>query len=102
MPVEPPRSRIAGWFENAKEGIEIMTVHPCSPSRQGMNELGVGVINDVKEIECLGHPLCMPGKSDEAVEESIDVERGGSISHHGQASEELAERRTYLSSHRQI
>ena len=60
---EPPRPRFASRVQQAAERVEVVAVHPGPTGRQGVDELGVGMIGDVEQIELIGEPPGMDGGS---------------------------------------
>ena len=90
---EPPRPGVGDRVEQAAEGVQVVAVHPGPPGRQGVNELGVGVVGDVEQVEPPDRLAGVPGEEDEPIEQPIGVERGTPPADHRQPGGEPAERR---------
>jgi hypothetical protein len=53
-----------------------MAVNTRAIRRQGVNELGVGVIDNVKDVKLANEPAGKAGKSNKAIQQSIGVVSG--------------------------
>jgi hypothetical protein len=73
---EPPRPGVRDRIEQAAERIQVVAVHPGSPGGQGVNELAIGVIDNVEQVELLDRPAGITGEEDEPIEQPVGVERG--------------------------
>ena len=93
----PPRPRLASRVQQAAERVEVVAVDAGSIGRQDVDELSVGMIGDVEQIELIGQPPGMAGEVDEPVEQPVGVARGVSSADGRQPGGEPTKRRAEAS-----
>ena len=93
----PPRPGLASRVQQAAERVEVVAVDADAIGRQDVDELRVGMIGDVEQVESIGEPPGMAGEVDEPVKQPVGIERGVSPADGRQPGGEPAERRAEAS-----
>ncbi len=69
----PPRPGFASRVQKAAERVEVVAVDANPIGWQDVDEVRVGMIGDVEQIELLGEPPGMAGEVDEPIEQPVGV-----------------------------